>query len=95
MEDLTAITESEKTTNDTTTDIIELENSIAKIKTNNKNALNLQKNAIKNLEIQAEKIKKLSDKKLLPVEIGSTVRIPVPDVDKGRLDARNILAVVT
>jgi len=40
-------------------------------------------------------MKKLSDKKLLPVEIGSTVRIPLPGVDKSRLDARNILAVVT
>lgn len=71
-EDLTAITESEKTTNATTTDNIELEDSSAKIKTNNKNALNLQQSATKNLKIQAEKIKKLSDKKLLPVEIGST-----------------------
>jgi len=40
-------------------------------------------------------MKKLSDKKLLPVEIGSTVRVPVPDADKGRLNARNILAFVT
>lgn len=35
-----------------------------------------------------------SDKKLLPVAIHSTVRIPVPKVDKGRLDARSILAIV-
>jgi len=40
-------------------------------------------------------MKNLSDKKFLSVEIGSTVRIPVPDVDKSRLDARNVLAVVT
>jgi len=41
-------------------------------------------------------MKKLSDIKLLPIEIGSTVRISVPaNVDKGRLDAGNILAVVT
>lgn len=62
-----------------------------KIKSNNENALNLRKN----LKIQTDKMKKLSDKKLLPIEIGSTVGIPVPDVDKSRLDARNILAVVT
>lgn len=35
-----------------------------------------------------------SDKKLLPVEVHSTVRVPVPEVDKGRGDARNILAIV-
>lgn len=100
-EDLTAITESissETVANATTVNTIELEDAsstITKIKTNNENAINLRKNATKNLEIQADKMKKLSDKKLLPVEIGSTVRVPVPDVDKGRLDARNILAVVT
>lgn len=55
----------------------------------------LTANTTKNLEIQADKMKKLSDKTLLPSEIGSTVWILVPDVDKGRLDARNILAVVT
>ncbi|KAL4098073.1 hypothetical protein QTP88_022743 [Uroleucon formosanum] len=75
-EDLTAITESETITNATTANIIELEDAsttITKIKTNNENAINLRKNATKNLEIQADKMKKLSDKKLLPVEIGSTV----------------------
>lgn len=100
-EDLTAITESkssETITNTTTVNTIELEDAsttITKIKTNNENAITLRKNATKNLENQADKMKKLSDKKFLPVEIGSTVRVPVPDVDKGRLDARNILAVVT
>ncbi|KAF0768381.1 SCAN domain-containing protein 3-like [Aphis craccivora] len=80
---LTAITEKDTST------------TITKIKINNKNAINLRKNATKNLGIQADEMKKLSDKKLLPVEIGSTVRVPVPDADKGRLNARNILAFVT
>ncbi|KAL4123274.1 hypothetical protein QTP88_015474 [Uroleucon formosanum] len=39
-------------------------------------------------------MKTWSDKKLKPAEVGATVRVPVPDVDKGRGDARNILAVV-
>jgi len=52
--------------------------------------------AKENLENQAKKKKMMawSDKKLLPVAIHSTVRIPVPKVDKGRLDARSILAIV-
>lgn len=39
-------------------------------------------------------MKTWSDKKLKPAEVGAIVRVPVPDVDKGRGDARNILAVV-
>ncbi|XP_046683489.1 uncharacterized protein LOC124369516 [Homalodisca vitripennis] len=35
-----------------------------------------------------------SDKKFPPVTKGVTVRVPIPDVDKGRGDLRNILAVV-
>ena len=35
-----------------------------------------------------------SDKKFPPVPVGSTVRVPIPDVDKGRGDSRNILAIV-
>ncbi|KAL4112594.1 hypothetical protein QTP88_016347 [Uroleucon formosanum] len=65
-EDLTAII----TKSETTSNIIELEDlntKITKIKTNNENALNLRKNATKNLEIQADKMKKISDKKLLAV----------------------------
>ncbi|KAL4091017.1 hypothetical protein QTP88_025760 [Uroleucon formosanum] len=76
-------------------DELDLNTKITKIKTNNEIALNLRINATNNLEIQANKMKKLSDKKLLAVEIGSTVRIPVPDIDKGRLDVRNILSLVT
>jgi len=34
------------------------------------------------------------DKKLLPMAVHSTVRVPVPEVDIGRGDARRILAIV-
>ncbi|OWR50054.1 hypothetical protein KGM_210698 [Danaus plexippus plexippus] len=37
---------------------------------------------------------KLSEKKLAPVPIGTSVRIAVPEVDRGRDDARNIIGVV-
>ncbi|KAF0703723.1 SCAN domain-containing protein 3-like, partial [Aphis craccivora] len=53
-----------------------------------------RKKAKQNLENQAIKMKTWSDKKLKPAEVGATVRVPVPDLDKGRGDARNILAVV-
>jgi hypothetical protein len=46
------------------------------------------------LEKQAKKMKANSDKKFPPVTKGVTVRVPIPDVDKGRGDLRNILAVV-
>lgn len=47
-----------------------------------------------NLIKQAQKMLKTSEKKFPSVELGTTVRIPVPEVDRGRGDARNILAVV-
>jgi hypothetical protein len=39
-------------------------------------------------------MKTWSDKKLKPADIGATVRVQVPGVDKSRGDAWNILAVV-
>ncbi|XP_060848294.1 KRAB-A domain-containing protein 2-like isoform X2 [Rhopalosiphum padi] len=64
------------------------------IKLNNENANIMRTRAKENLENQAKKMMAWSDKKLLPVAIHSTVRVPVPEVDKGRLDARSILAIV-
>ncbi|KAF0726661.1 SCAN domain-containing protein 3-like [Aphis craccivora] len=64
------------------------------IQSNNANAIDNRKKAKQNLENQAIKMKTWSDKKLKPAEVGATVRVPVPDVDKGRGDARNILAAV-
>ncbi|XP_050058504.1 SCAN domain-containing protein 3-like [Aphis gossypii] len=64
------------------------------IKLNNENANVMRTRAKENLENQAKKMMAWSNKKLLPVAIHSTVRVPVPEVDKGRLDARSILAIV-
>ena len=50
--------------------------------------------AKENLEHQAKKMRMNSDIKFPPANVGDTVRVPVPDVDKGPGDARNILAVV-
>ena len=47
------------------------------------------------LEKQARKMLKLSTAMLQPVEIGTTVRVSIPDVDRARGAPGNILAVVT
>lgn len=46
------------------------------------------------LEKQAEKMIALSNSKLPPIDVGRTVIVRVPDVDRGRLAPRNVLAVV-
>ncbi|VDO13679.1 unnamed protein product [Brugia timori] len=45
-------------------------------------------------EEQAQKMLALSNAKLPPIDIGSNVVIRVPDVDRGRLAPRSVLAVV-
>jgi hypothetical protein len=47
--------------------------------------------SIKALTHQAEKMKFRSINKFPPASIGDTVRVTVPDVDRGRGDLRNIL----
>ncbi|CAB3255886.1 unnamed protein product [Arctia plantaginis] len=49
-----------------------------------------------NLTEQAQKMLKSSGKKIPPMPIGTTVRIPDPEVDRGDMqeDASNLLAVV-
>ena len=48
-----------------------------------------------NLKLQAKKMTKLSDKKCLSAEVGDSVKVLVPDVDRSRCDARKILGVIT
>lgn len=78
-----------------TSDVL-LEKPISKTKNDNGNGLTITKSkrqkAKVNLGIRADLMKKLSDKKRVSFEVGQTIRIPYPDVDKGRLDE---LAVVT
>lgn len=62
---------------------------------NKENALNERADAHGQLKIQANKMLKLSSKQFPPASVGMTVRVPIPDVDRGRGDARNILAIVT
>ena len=51
--------------------------------------------ARENLKLQAKKMTKLSDKKYPSAEVGDSVKVRVPDVDRIRCDARNILGVIT
>lgn len=50
--------------------------------------------AKRKMEDQAEVMKKRSDQKFQPATIGQNVVIRIPDVDRGRADLRNIMAVV-
>lgn len=50
--------------------------------------------AKENLLLQANKMLRTSQKQFPPAQIGDSVRIQVPDVDRGRTDSRNVLAVV-
>ena len=51
--------------------------------------------ARENLKLQAKKMTKLSDKKYPSAEVGDSVKVRVPDDDRSRCDARNILGVIT
>lgn len=44
--------------------------------------------------MQAKKMVKFSDSRFPAVKIGTTVRLPIPDVDRARGSPRNLLAVV-
>jgi len=46
------------------------------------------------VEIQAKKMMKFSDSRFPAVELGATVRLPIPDVNRARGSSRNLLAVV-
>ncbi|KAK9727585.1 hypothetical protein QE152_g19084 [Popillia japonica] len=59
--------------------------------------LNIQKNqqlAISGLEEQAIRMKMHSDYKFPLIEKGTTVTIPVPDVDRSKGDLRNLIGIV-
>ena len=44
--------------------------------------------------IQADKMIQNTQKKLKVVEVGDTVMIPVPDVDKGKIDQNQLPAII-
>ncbi|XP_031330453.1 uncharacterized protein LOC116174503 [Photinus pyralis] len=58
------------------------------------NIVNERKRSRECLEKQATKMLKLSNRKFSDVQAGTTVRVPIPDVDRARGSPRNVLAVV-
>ncbi|KAE9536163.1 hypothetical protein AGLY_007386, partial [Aphis glycines] len=70
-------------------------------KLSDKNINKRKKNTIKNralalngLQTQASVILRSSNQKFLTAQVGDTVRVRVPDIDRGRMDYQNILAVI-
>lgn len=43
---------------------------------------------------QADKMQQLSNKRFKKGEVGESVRVPVPDLDRGRVDHRNLIGVI-
>ncbi|XP_071053562.1 KRAB-A domain-containing protein 2-like [Onthophagus taurus] len=53
-----------------------------------------RKDAHYNLAKQSERMKKSSDQSHPPLNVGDNVTIPVPDVDRGKAELRNIIGIV-
>lgn len=49
----------------------------------------------KYLQLQVAKLTKLSTKKFQTANVGDNFKVRVPDVDRGKCDARNVLGVIT
>lgn len=61
----------------------------------NKRAIDCERKGCKTgLEKQAEKMLQQSHKKFSPADVGDNVLVNIPDVDRGRLAPRNIVAVI-
>lgn len=50
--------------------------------------------AKKSRSIQADRTSKRSRTKLVIISVGDTVVVPIPDIDRGRCDARNLVGRV-
>ncbi|XP_071053571.1 protein FAM200C-like [Onthophagus taurus] len=56
--------------------------------------LNQEEKAIEGVKKQAEKMKFTSNKKFHPIEVGTSVIVPVPSLDRSKGDARNLIGLV-
>ncbi|XP_051156759.1 uncharacterized protein LOC127278873 [Leptopilina boulardi] len=50
-----------------------------------------RKAAQNGLQLQAKKMLKFSNNKFLPAAVGDSVKIPIPDVNRGRTDPKNLI----
>ncbi|XP_015375270.1 PREDICTED: uncharacterized protein LOC107169859 [Diuraphis noxia] len=55
---------------------------------------NHRQGVITNLQKQVQKMMKYSNTKLTELQVGTTVRVPIPDVDRARGSPLNLLAVI-
>lgn len=62
---------------------------------NQENITKNQNSAYQGLTAQAEKMVKLSNKKFPPLDVGTSVKIPIPNLDRGKNDQKNVIGVVT
>ena len=46
------------------------------------------------MTVEAEKMKQASEKRFKAAEIGQNVRVPIPELDRGQTDHRNLIGVV-
>ncbi|XP_039303442.1 KRAB-A domain-containing protein 2-like [Solenopsis invicta] len=53
-----------------------------------------RKEAKENLEKQTKRMQLISDATHSPVDIGANIIIPIPDVDRGKADLRNLIGIV-
>ncbi|XP_033222420.1 uncharacterized protein LOC117176314 [Belonocnema kinseyi] len=57
--------------------------------------LDTQEDGFKRLQVEATKMKTFSDENCAPVNVGDSIRLFVPAVDRGLLDFSNIFRIVT
>ena len=62
---------------------------------NKTRVLNEREQCVEKMEKQAKKMLDRSAKRFKPAHIGDNVLVPIPDVDKGRVEFRNIKGIVT
>ncbi|XP_025190879.1 uncharacterized protein LOC112591321, partial [Melanaphis sacchari] len=72
-----------------------LDDDIDLVNQQQENILSAREESAKCLEKQAYKMIKTSNRKLKSINVGTTVRIPIPDVNRARGSPQNLLAVVT
>lgn len=53
-----------------------------------------RKESLKNLKIQAKKMTEISEKRFCQGNIGESVKVKIPDVDRARSDLRCVLGVI-
>jgi hypothetical protein len=59
-----------------------------------KNAQEIRQNVTANTQKQADRMLDQTARRLAPLTIGSTVMVPVPEIDRGRAEFPNIKGIV-